>query len=251
MKLPPEIRGPLFGRDTPARGCSPQVPGKKTVAGFHKQLVRRNEKFHNEVFHSEVLHNEVFHSEVFHSEAFHSEAFHNGVFHNEAVEVCNEFDEVAHSWRGGRDDGDGLEEAGGCRRGSHPRCCSRHSRNLVLDGGDEPEGLVERDDVVVDADGVAVDEVFDIRGRRSREEPCGESQELVCSEPEVKEESGWEPLCNGAIRTRCNRGPAFVVVLCDDVHDVHGDVEGREVFGEDLEVSRGSGLDLERRMLEG
>ena len=247
MKLPPEIRGPLFGRDTPARGCSPQAPGKKTVAGFHKQLVRRNEKFHSEVFHSEVLHNEVFHNEVFHSEAFHSEAF-----HNEAVEVCNEFDEVAHSWRGGRDDGDGLEEAGGCRRGSRPRCCSRHSRNRVLDGGDEPEGLVERDDVVVDDDGcVAVDEVFDIRGRRSREEPCGESQELVCSEPEVKEESGWEPLCNGAIRTRCSKDPAFVVVLCDGVHDVHGDVEVREVFGEDLEVSRGSGLDLERRMLEG
>jgi hypothetical protein len=42
-----------------------------------------------------------------------------------------------------------------------------------------------------------------------------------------------------------------VVVLCDGVHDVHGDVEVRDVFGEDLEVSRGSGLDLERRMPEG
>jgi hypothetical protein len=42
-----------------------------------------------------------------------------------------------------------------------------------------------------------------------------------------------------------------VVVLCDGVHDVHDDGEIREVFGEDLEVSHGSDLNLERRMLLG
>ena len=246
-KLLEEIPDPLSHRDRQvrgdrqARGCSTQALGSRKAEGFRNESVLRNVGPRNGVFHNEVFHNVVLRNEVFHSEVFHSEVFRSEVFHSEVVEAYNDLDGEVRSWRGVRDDEDGLEEAGGCHRDNHPRCCSRHNRNRVLGGDDEQEGLVERDDVAVDV----VEDVCDVRGRRSKEGLCGESPESVCSEPEVMEVSGSEPLCNGETRTRCNSGPAYVAL--------HGGVRvgGREVLEEDLEASRGSGRGLELRKLEG